>query len=136
MSDRHVLFVCTSCASTWKDGQRVGQSGGEKLLEAIAACHEDWELREAFPIQPVECMSACSRPCTISMAASGKFTFVFGNLSVKDDKLPETVDAVLTCAEQFYDKADGLLTWAERPKPLKSGLVARIPAWPPVASGV
>ncbi|MEO1133799.1 MAG: DUF1636 domain-containing protein, partial [Cyanobacteria bacterium J06639_1] len=123
----------TTCASTWKDGQRVGQSGGEKLLEAIAARHEEWGMRESFPIQPVECMSACSRACTVSLAAPGKYTFVFGDLPVADEALPETVEAVLTCAEQFHDKADGLLTWAERPKPLKSGLVARVPAWPPVA---
>lgn len=134
MSDRHALFVCTTCASTWQDGQRVGQSGGEKLLEAIATQHEDWDLREAFPVQPVECMSACSRPCTVSFAAPGKFTFVFGDLPVDDAELSETVEAVFTCAEQFHAKADGLLTWAERPKPLKSGLVARVPAWPPVGA--
>ncbi|MEM6446144.1 MAG: DUF1636 domain-containing protein [Cyanobacteria bacterium P01_D01_bin.123] len=134
MSDRHALFVCTTCASKWKNGERVGQSGGEKLLEAISTRHECWELREAFPLQPVDCMSACSRPCTISFAASGKFTFVFGNLSVDDADLQDTVEAIFTCAEQFHAKPDGLLTWAERPKPLKSGLVARIPAWPPVVS--
>ncbi|MDF5733837.1 MAG: FeS-binding protein, partial [Rhizonema sp. PD38] len=27
-SKQHTLFVCTTCASVWQDGKRVGSSGG------------------------------------------------------------------------------------------------------------
>ncbi len=31
----HTLFVCKTCASVWEEGKRVGESGGQKLLEQI-----------------------------------------------------------------------------------------------------
>lgn len=125
-ASKHALFVCTTCASTWENGQRVGTSGGERFLELLAPKHQEWELREEFPLYPAACMSACSRPCAIAFAAPGKHTFVFGDLQPE----AETAAAVLACARQYREKADGLLAWKERPEKLKSGVIARIPPLP------
>jgi predicted metal-binding protein len=125
MKTEHALFVCTSCSSIWKDGRRVGESGGEKLLQRLQELHQDWELHTRFPIQPVECMSACSRSCAISFVASGKYTYLFGDLS--PDLSPSEVANVLECASKYYTHSEGLLPWAERPEPLKKGVLARIP---------
>lgn len=122
MTTPHILFVCTACASVWKDGKRVGKSGGQELLEKLNELHKNWDLRDDFPIQEVECMSACSRSCAVSFAAAGKYTYLFGDLPVN-----ESAAAVLQCASQYYAKTDGLLPWSERPEPLKKGVLAKIP---------
>jgi predicted metal-binding protein len=38
-----------------------------------------------------------------------------------------TASAILSCAEIYCDRPDGMLAWKERPEPLKSGVIARIP---------
>ena len=120
----HTVFVCTACASVWKDGKREGKSGGKHLLESLCHVVKDWDLRDDFLIQEVECMSACSNSCAVSFAAPGKYTYLFGNLPSQGQ---ESAIAILECASQYYRKSDGLLPWAERPEPLKKGVIARIP---------
>jgi predicted metal-binding protein len=119
---QHTLFVCTACASIWKDGKRVGSSGGEKLLHQIEELAQDWELSDKFQIQAVECMSACSHSCAIAFAGEDKFTYLFGDLPVES-----SAEAILKCAGQYYAKHDGSLPWSERPEPLKKGILAKIP---------
>jgi predicted metal-binding protein len=122
----HTLFVCTTCASVWQNGKRVGESGGQKLLQQLQQLAQTWDLRNEFPIKEVECMSACNRSCVVAFASQGKLTYLFGDLSVDDN-----VTAVLECASKYYSQADGILPWSERPEPLKKGILARIPALPP-----
>lgn len=119
---QHHLFVCTTCGSQWQDGKRVGESSGQKLLQQLQQLAQDWELQRQFSIQGVECMSACSHSCVIAFAAEAKLTYLFGNLPVDS-----SASAVLECASQYYRKSDGLLPWAERPEPLKKGILAKIP---------
>jgi predicted metal-binding protein len=123
----HKLFVCTTCASTWKDGKRVGVSGGELLLQELQKLNQTWSLQTKFLIQPVECMSACNRPCVVALASEGKYTYLFGDLPVDFASLPTTAAAILTCASKYNAQSDGNLPWSERPVPLKKGIVARIP---------
>ncbi|MEM7554876.1 MAG: DUF1636 domain-containing protein [Cyanobacteria bacterium P01_A01_bin.84] len=119
---KHTLFVCTTCASKWQDGKKIGESGGEKLFEEISCLYEDWELEAEFHIQAIQCMSACNRPCAVSFAATDKYTYVFGDLSSED-----TAQAILECAGQYHAKSDGILSWKERPEALRKGIIARIP---------
>ena len=125
MNPQHCLFVCTTCGSKWQDGQRVGVSQGELLLQELQALHEDWDLAAEFPIQAVGCMSACSRACAISFAGAGKHTYLFGDVATQDPSIP--LSNVLDCAAKYYQHPDGLLPWAERPAPLKQGILAKIP---------
>ncbi len=118
----HTLFVCKTCASVWQDGKRLGESGGEKLLSQLQHLAQDWDLRNEFPIQEVECMSACNRSCVVAFAAKGKLTYLFGDLAVDG-----SASAILECASQYYAKANGLLPWSERPEALKKGILAKIP---------
>lgn len=133
MSQTHTLFVCTTCASVWQNGKPVGTSGGQKLLASLEASHREWPLRDRIALQPVNCMSACSRSCAVSLAAEGKYTYLFGDLPVEPDAIAATAAAILECASQYYAKTDGLLPWAERPEPLKKGVLARIPPLAEVA---
>ena len=127
LETQHTLFICKTCASVWKDGKRTGESGGEQLLEHLSQLHQDWDLGDKFPIQEVDCMSACSRSCCVSFAAAGKYTYLFGDLPVSN-----SARAILDCASQYYAKPDGFLPWSERPEQLKKGIVARIPPLPQV----
>jgi predicted metal-binding protein len=121
---KHCLLVCTACASVWKDGKREGKSGGQQFMEDLSKLALDWEFSEHFDIREVECMSACSHSCAVSFAAAGKYTYLFGDLPPNE---PESVEAVLECAGQYYAKPDGLLPWSERPQALKKGVLAKIP---------
>lgn len=125
MKAQHNLFVCTSCSSVWKDGKRVGESGGETLFKRLQQQYQEWKLREEFAIQPVECMSACDRSCTISFGSIGKYTYLFGDLS--PDLSPSQIAGVLECATKYYNHPQGLLPWSDRPEPLKKGILAKIP---------
>lgn len=122
----HTIFVCTTCASKWENNQRVGESGGEKLIKHLQENFPNWQLNREFVIKPVECMSACSRSCVVSFAAPGKTTYVFGD--VPAELKPVQVQGVFDCAEKYYDHPEGSLPWSERPDPLKKGVLARIPA--------
>jgi predicted metal-binding protein len=119
----HSLFVCKTCASAWQDGKRLGESGGQKLLQQLQHLAQDWDLRDDFSIEEVECMSACNRSCVVAFAAKGKLTYLFGDLAVDG-----SASAVLQCASQYHANPDGLLPWSERPEALKKGILARIPS--------
>ncbi|MBC6430827.1 DUF1636 domain-containing protein [Nostoc sp. HG1] len=122
LNKQHTLFVCTSCASIWQDSKRVGESRGEQLLQQLQQLTQNWELRNQFIIQGVECMSACNHSCVIAFAAEDKLTYLFGDLPVDG-----CASAVLKCASQYYTKSDGSLLWSERPEALKKGILAKIP---------
>jgi predicted metal-binding protein len=125
VNPQHCLFVCTTCGSKWEERRRVGTSAGELLLEELKSLHQDWDLAAEFPIQAVGCMSACSRACAISFAGAGKHTYLFGDVATKDPSIP--LSNILDCAEKYYQHPEGLLPWAERPAPLKQGILAKIP---------
>ena len=126
----HSLLVCTTCASTWQNGKKVGISGGEILLKELSKLHQDWDKRSQFEIFAVSCMSACSHACVVTFAAAGKYSYLFGDLPSDAENISVTTKAILTCAETYSDRPDGMLPWKERPEPLKSGVIARIPALP------
>ncbi|MBF2062966.1 MAG: DUF1636 domain-containing protein [Calothrix sp. C42_A2020_038] len=121
----HTIFVCTTCASKWENGKRVGESGGEKLFRRLQADHTNWKLSQEFQIQPVQCMSACNRSCVISFASPGKNNYLFGDIS--SELTPDQVQGIFDCAEKYYVNLEGSLPWSERPEPLKKGILARIP---------
>lgn len=122
MSTQHALLVCKTCGTVYAQGKPQGKSGGQELLEQLQELHSDWELREEFQLQEVQCMSACSRSCAVSFVASGKYTYLFGDLPANN-----SAEAVLKCAKLYFENPQGYLAWAERPKPLKNGILARIP---------
>ena len=128
MNTQHTMFVCRTCASTWQDGKRIGESGGQQLLNQLLAQSQNWSLVNEFTIKPVECMSACTRACAIALTAPGKITYLFGDLSPSAETLPATSAAVLECASLYFTKPDGLMAWSERPKLLQKGILAKIPS--------
>ena len=64
------VLVCVTCKS--EEGRRPARRFTTRSQARLA--DEDIALR------PVECLSVCKRPCTVALAAPGKWTYVVGDL--------------------------------------------------------
>ena len=112
------VYVCVTCRS--EGDAPDGPRGGARLFQDLAASQDG-----TLDLVPVECLSVCKRPCTVSFAAPGKWTYVYGDL------LPEAgVPLVREAARLYAETADGLIPWKLRPDVIKKGVVARIPPLP------
>lgn len=109
-----VLLVCVTC----KSGERPV---GAALYEALKPRLVSGEVA----LRPVECLSVCKRPCTVALAAPGKWTYVVGDL----DQC-EHLEDVVRAARRYAAASDGLVPWRERPPPFRRGVVSRTPPLP------
>eukprot|EP01037_Dinobryon_pediforme_P009488 gene9488-9568_t len=123
-------FGCARPAALMVDAPRMEVWGGIEPMEpksarAGARLFAELNLQNAdqFEIIPVECLSVCKRPCTVSFAAHGKWTYIYGDLPADT-----SAGTILTGAALYTQAADGLIPWKQRPDALKKGVVARIPA--------
>ena len=109
------LLVCVTCKS--EQGPL-----GAALYDALEARLAD----EHIGVKPVECLSVCKRPCTVALAAPGKWTYVVGDLS-RDDHIED----IVTAARHYAAAPDGLVPWRERPLPFRKGVISRTPPLAP-----
>jgi predicted metal-binding protein len=110
------LLVCVTCKS--EEGLL-----GAGLYEALEKRLADGDIG----LRPVECLSVCKRPCTVALAAPGKWTYVVGDLS-RDDHIED----IVTAARRYAASSDGLVPWRERPLPFRKGVISRTPPLVPV----
>lgn len=110
------ILVCTTCRSAEEPLEPRDQRSGARLFAALNA------VESGFEIVPVECLSVCKRPCTVSFSAPKKWTYIYGDLPV--DTAAETI---LTGAALYEAAPDGLIPWKQRPEALKKGVIARLP---------
>src|SRR5271155_5532332 len=110
------LLVCVTCKS---DEGPQGPSLFAALSERLAA-EPDIALKAA------ECLSVCKRPCTVALAAPGKWTYVVGDLD-RDLHLED----IVVGARRYAASSDGIVPWRERPLCFRKGVVSRTP---PLAS--
>ncbi len=118
------LYVCTTCRSA-SDGASVDPvRAGARLLSAVQ--------RAAGPDYPdsrivgVECLSNCSRGCTIAVGAPGKWTYVIGNLDAEQHAAD-----VLAFAHQHSAHDTGVTVWRARPEHIRKNTIARVPPMNP-----
>ena len=108
------VLVCVTCKS---DEGQVGAALYEALAARLAG--------EPVALRPVECLSVCKRPCTVALAAPGKWTYVVGDLCREAH-----VEDIVAAAERYAAAPDGLVPWRERPLPFRRGVVSRTPPLP------
>lgn len=110
------IYVCVTCRA---EGETEPVRAGRRLHDALLA-----ELGAApgVALVPVECLSVCRRPCTVSFAAPGKWTYVYGDLPAEG-----AAPVVAEAARLYGATADGLIPWKLRADPIKRGVVARVP---------
>jgi len=120
------VYVCVTCRRADEPLEPKTERSGARLFEALR--RTDLAAAEDVRLVPVECLSVCKRPCTVSFAAAGKWTYVYGDL------LPETAVPIIVAGARLYAEApDGVIAWRQRPEALKRGVVARIPPLLPSA---
>ena len=120
-----VIHVCVTCrpAGDPEDTARPGARLFMALTQALATRGADLPVR----VEPVECLSVCKRPCTVAVAAPGRWTYVYGDLD------PESAAETILDGVGLYARApEGIVPWRERPQAFRKGVVARIP---PLALG-
>ncbi|MGE7469071.1 DUF1636 family protein [Bosea sp. NPDC003192] len=115
------IHVCTTCRRPREDLPE----GYDQPGLGLAAVLSERLAGSGIAVVPVECLSVCKRPCTIALAAEGKWTYLIGDL---DAGLH--LDEIVSGAEKFAASANGIVPWKERPAPFRKGVVARVPPLP------
>ena len=110
------LLVCMTCRGG-RPAEPDGAPEGLQLHDALAS----GALPEGVALRPVECLSNCSRGCSIALRAPGRWTYVYGNLSAAD------AEVVRDGAARYRATADGLVPWRQRPEHFRKNCIARIP---------
>ncbi|MEO0999043.1 MAG: DUF1636 domain-containing protein [Pseudomonadota bacterium] len=110
------LLVCIKCLRGG-EAPETGTRPGEALFARLAPL-----MPKGVTLRATECLSNCTRGCSIALRGPGRWTFVYGDLD-------ETTDAeVVAEGARLYRAApDGLVPWRSRPEHFKRHCIARIP---------
>lgn len=120
MPDPVDLIVCVTCqrATTPAGSERLGKHFYNSVETALTARHGGADIR----LKAVECLAVCTRACTVTVAASGKWTYVIGDLDAG-----EHMGDLLTYLDAYAANEHGTPTFSERPMSIRRGTIARIP---------
>lgn len=110
------LLVCTRCRRSEVPDDAEDRPG-TLLLDALAKA-----TPQGVTIVPVECLSNCSRGCTIALRGPGRWTYVYGDLDATSD-----LDAIRDGVTAYQATQDGLVPWRQRPEHFRKNCIARIP---------
>lgn len=113
------LFVCITCKRAGDD--EALPRAGRRLHDALRDAQSHDGTAPTVRIVPIECLSNCSRACSIALAGDGRWTYVHGDLAL------DATDDILIGAARYAATSDGLVPWRERPERLRRGTVARVP---------
>jgi predicted metal-binding protein len=121
--DPSKLFVCITCRLLGETTDDQEARPGARLMNILSRLLEDGA--QDIEIVPVECLSNCTRGCTVAVSGPGKWTYIIGALD------PERhADDVLQFARLHHAHADGLPVWRERPVHIRKNTIARVPPLP------
>ncbi|MTI42674.1 putative metal-binding protein [Roseibium hamelinense] len=118
--DTHKIFVCTTCRQKGSDC-RPGYELIAKLQEALKAAEPF--VADDFEVSGIACMAGCERPCTVAYRASGKATYLFGDIDPDED-----IEVLVAFADQYRQLEDGWCSSTTRPGKLRRTTLARVPA--------
>lgn len=115
------LTICTTCRRVAGSEPVADEAErpGARMMAALSAA----DLPEGVTLRGTECLSACSRGC--SMVLSGgeaRWTYVYGDLDPD-----QHVEDILTGTAAYAATSDGLVPWRERPTVFRKQSIARIP---------
>ncbi|MDX1785848.1 DUF1636 domain-containing protein [Roseovarius sp. ZX-A-9] len=107
----HRIVICSTC-----DGAD-GKAFAAAVRDALAAAGLEYDVGDW------DCMSNCARPLSVAFRATGKATYLFG------DVVPATDLADLTAFARMYAASpDGWIEDARGAGRLRHCLVGRVPA--------
>lgn len=117
------VTICTTCrrsGTTPPDAQPADQPRpGARLHARLSQA----ELPDGVRIRAVECLSACSRGCSLILSGGeARWSYIYGDLD------PEIhVDDIVAGVHAYAATSDGLVPWRERPTVFRKQSIARIP---------
>jgi predicted metal-binding protein len=119
MTEPVELLVCLTCrtASAAPVLDPDAPRAGARLLAELGG-----DLPAGVALRGVECLSNCSRGCTIALRAPGRWTYIYGNIDPARD-----LDAIREGAAKYVAQPDGLVPWRERPEHFRKNCIARVP---------
>ena len=104
----HFLLICSTCN---------GALPVDVMCNALTG-----RLPAGFAIRTVACMAGCALPRTVAFQAVGKAQYLFGDIESAED-----VEALAEFAHQYRDIADGWTNATDRPRPLFTKTLSRLP---------
>ncbi len=114
------LLVCTTCRAAQPANPLASEDprAGSVLLDMLQTAN----LPANLSVVPVECLSNCTRGCTVALRGPGRWTYVYGNLDPAAH-----LDTLIEGVARYAAQADGLVPWRERPDHFRKNCIARIP---------
>jgi predicted metal-binding protein len=111
------LLVCVTCRVAGAEpGAPDDIRPGQVLTDRLTLAAPD-----GVRVRPVNCLSNCSRGCTVALRGSGRWTYVYGGLAA------DQVDPVLEGVAKYRAAPDGLVPWRDRPEHFRKNCIARVP---------
>ncbi len=104
----HFLLICSTCRGALSVGAMRNILTGK--------------LPTGFAIRTVACMAGCAQPTTVGFQAVGKAQYLFGDIESEDD-----IGALAKFAQQYHDSPDGWTNASDRPGPLFTKTLSRLP---------
>jgi predicted metal-binding protein len=114
------LFVCITCRLLGEPTEDLEERPGARLMKLLSQLFDDGG--QEIEIVPVECLSNCTRGCTVAVSGPGKWTYVIGALDPE-----QHADDVVRFARLHHAHAEGLPVWRERPVHIRKNTIARVP---------
>jgi len=114
------LFVCITCRLNGETTEDQQPRPGARLIGILSQLIEDGQ--QDIEIVPVECLSNCTRGCTVAVSGPGKWTYVLGALDPE-----QHADDIVRFARLHHAHAEGLPVWRERPVHIRKNTIARVP---------
>ncbi|MCI5094850.1 MAG: DUF1636 domain-containing protein [Rhodobacteraceae bacterium] len=112
------LTVCTTCRRGEMSDPEAKRPG-TLMFEAL----QQQDLPENVSLRSVECLSACSRGCSMVLTGGpGRWSYVYGDM----DPSEHAAD-IAEGVRAYANTSDGLVPWRERPVVFRKQSIARIP---------
>jgi predicted metal-binding protein len=118
------LLICVTCKTSAPVDSAANPLAeeetrpGAQLYAALMA----GDMPAGVKVHAVECLSNCTRGCTVALRGGDRWTYVYGNLNPATD-----VETLRDGAARYQAAADGLVPWRERSQHFRKNCIARIP---------
>jgi predicted metal-binding protein len=124
---KHILFVCTSCSASIAHDDITDDTitEGVLLFNQLQESQQDESANGKLDIQKVGCLWTCGRPCSVTFACPGKYTYHFVDLNHAD-----SVSELQQFSQLYMQSADGYVKPPKMPGDLRSRLLVRVPPIP------
>jgi len=123
---KHTLFICKSCSATIAHDDVTDDTitEGVLLLKQLQELHQNEFENGELDIQAVGCLWTCDRPCSVTFACPGKYTYHFVDLNHAD-----STSELQQFSELYTSSPDGYVKPPKMPGELRSHLLVRIPPY-------